>query len=132
MRPYALFLAPLLFGACATLEPVCPQGMQAMVSEQVFFGTDKPGGKVSPVEWADFVDRSVTPRFPQGLTVWPAQGQWRGEQGKVVREPSYILTLVHSGDAVADAAVVALAKDYQQRFAQEAVLRVRSRACVSF
>lgn len=127
-------IVPLgLLAACANFGPSsCPEGSQVWVREEVFFGTDKPGGKVSRDEWADFLGQSVTPRFPQGLTVWPASGQWRDEQGKIVREETYVLTLVHSGDTAAEAALKALTQDYRQRFQQEAVLRVRSTACVSF
>ncbi|MBI3148628.1 MAG: DUF3574 domain-containing protein [Betaproteobacteria bacterium] len=132
LRFTAIFPLCLLAG-CANLAPSnCPEGSQTWVREEVFFGTDKPGGKVSTEDWADFLGKSVTPRFPQGLTVWPASGQWRDEQGKIVREESYVLTLVHSGDTTTEAAVKALTRDYRQRFQQEAVLRVRSSACVSF
>ncbi|CAG0976585.1 hypothetical protein BURK2_01604 [Burkholderiales bacterium] len=132
LRFIALLHLTLLAG-CANLAPSnCPGGSQTWVREEVFFGTDKPGGKVSAEEWADFLGKSVTPRFPQGLTVWPASGQWRDAQGKIVREESYVLTLVHSGDTTAEAAIKALTLDYRQRFQQEAVLRVRSNACVSF
>lgn len=128
-----LILPLTLLTACAHLGlSGCPAGTQAMTSEQVFFGTDKPGGKVSREEWAEFLEKSVTPRFPLGLTVWPASGQWRDEKGRIVREESYVLTLVHAGDAAAENRVNQIAQDYRQRFQQEAVLRVRSRACVSF
>ncbi len=129
-----IVLFPLgLLAACANFgRSGCVEGSQIMVREEVFFGTDKQGGKVSREEWTDFLGQSVTPRFPQGLTVWPASGQWRDEQGRIVREDSYVLTLVHPGDTAAEAAVKALTQDYRQRFQQEAVLRVRSTACVTF
>ena len=59
-----------------------------MVNDQIFLGTDTPSGPVSPQEWTSFLAESVTPRFPQGLTVWQASGQWRGNDGAIVREPS--------------------------------------------
>ena len=89
------------------------------------------GGEVSQGEWDDFLRTVVTPRFPDGLTVWPASGQWRGADGHVVREDSRVLQLLHAADATSDAAIRDIVSNYRRRFDQEAVLRVRSRACVS-
>ena len=42
---------------------------------------------VSESQWARFVDREITPRFPDGLTVFDASGQWRDRaSNKIVRE----------------------------------------------
>jgi hypothetical protein len=61
-------------------------GEQESVNDLLCFGTVKPSGVVTPEEWAAFLAKSVTPRFPAGLTVWQASGQWRNESGGVVRE----------------------------------------------
>jgi Protein of unknown function (DUF3574) len=86
---------------------------------------------VTAAEWADFLGTSVRPRFPQGLTVWQASGQWKGAGGAPVQERSFVLNIVHAGDEASDAAVRAIIAEYKSRFAQEAVLRVGSRSCVS-
>ncbi|WP_158100942.1 DUF3574 domain-containing protein [Variovorax sp. JS1663] len=121
-------------GACASLQPTaCRQGEQALVQDTLYLGTGKPqGGVVTPQEWDDFLQGTVTPRFPQGLSVLPASGQWRGADGAIVRENSYLLQLVHPDDEASDQSVGAIAAAYKSRFQQEAVLRARSRACVSF
>ncbi|MBL8529464.1 MAG: DUF3574 domain-containing protein [Burkholderiales bacterium] len=36
----------------------------------LYFGTDKPSGRVTPEDWAQFLSETVTPRFPAGLTAW--------------------------------------------------------------
>ncbi len=72
-----------------------------MIEARLFFGRnigDRLG--VSQKAWARFVDREVTPRFPDGLTVQDASGQWRDSAtGRLVREPSKILTLLVGADA---------------------------------
>ena len=100
----------------------------------MYFGTAKPtgGGIVTPGEWAEFLRTAVTPRFPQGLTVWPASGQWKTAAGAIAREDSFVLSLVHPGDEHSDRAVRAIAAEYKSRFQQEAVLRVKSAVCASF
>ena len=125
-------LASLLSG-CASLErPACISGEQSTVSEVLYFGMAKPaGGIVTEDEWAAFLRTAVTPRFPAGLTAWPAAGQWRGADGQIVREDSHVLTLLHPADASAEREVQAIIAEYKTRFAQEAVLRVKSNVCTS-
>lgn len=103
-----------------------------MVSEALYFGTAKTDGVVSPADWRTFLDTEVTPRFPQGLSVWQASGQWRSESGQIIREPSYVLNIVHAGGRDTEAAVVEIAGRYKIQFRQEAVLRTRGNTCVSF
>jgi len=120
--------------ACAPLHgPGCARGEQTLVHDSLYFGTGKPqGGTVAPEEWAAFLGSTVTPRFPQGLTVSSAAGQWRGADGTIVRESSQVLQLVHPDDAANERAVQELVAAYKAQFQQEAVLRVKARACVSF
>ena len=73
----------------------------------------------------------ILANFPEGLTAWPASGQWRGADGQVVREDSHVLQLLHPPDAASEQSIRAIVSEYKTRFAQEAVLRVRSRSCMS-
>ena len=91
-----------------------------------------PRGTVSPADWQAFVDAEATPRFPAGLSVWPAAGQWRAGDGALVREQSFVLNIVHAPTPADEAAVVAIVQAYKQRFHQESVLRVASAVCVAF
>jgi hypothetical protein len=132
----SLALAAVVLSAtaasCSTLRPAsCVGGQQAAVQEFVYFGADKPAGEVSSTDWADFLATTVTPRFPAGLTAWQASGQWRSDTGELVHEPSHVLSLVHPADAASETAVGEIVAEYKNRFEQEAVLRVRSPACIS-
>ena len=134
MSPVSYFLLAIaaLLAGCATSRPACAPGEQAAISEWLYFGMAKPaGGVVTPEEWDDFLRTVVTPRFPAGLTAWPASGQWRGADGQVVREDSRVLNLLHPADATSEQSIRAIVAEYRKRFAQEAVLRVRSDACAS-
>ncbi|GAA0765666.1 DUF3574 domain-containing protein [Ideonella azotifigens] len=130
----SLQLGALLMAGCANTPPAlrCAAGETRAISDTLYFGTARPEGAVSPEDWAEFLRSSVTPRFPQGLSVWPAAGQWRGADGAVVREASFVLSLLHEDDAASDAAIRALVADYKRRFLQESVLRVRADVCMSF
>ena len=126
----ALVLA-LTAVACASVEPVCRSGERRAVTESLYFGTARPGGVVSAEEWRDFVNQVATPRFPSGLTSWPASGQWRGASGVIEREASYVLQIIHPDGGTDERAIEEIVREYRKRFEQEAVLRVRSTACVS-
>jgi Protein of unknown function (DUF3574) len=122
-------------GVSADVRPgaSCEAGDAPLVRDVVYFGRNRPdGGIVTDDEWQRFLDEVVTPRFPAGLTVLSASGQWRGEKGTVERERAEVLTLLHSGDEAARLAVGELAAEYKLRFAQEAVLRERMTACTRF
>lgn len=132
MRALTVLLLISALSGCATNPTSCGGRESAHVSEMIYFGMAKPsGGAVTQTEWSEFLRTVVTPRFPSGLTVWPAAGQWRGNDGEVVREASYVLNLLHAPDAKAEADVVAIVTEYKKQFEQEAVLRVRSAACMS-
>jgi len=121
-----------LLAGCATHRSACAPCEQAMINEWIYFGMAKPaGGVVTAEEWDDFLRTFVTPRFPAGLSAWPASGQWRGADGRVVREDSRVLNVLHPADAPSELAIRAIVAEYGKRFAQEAVLRVRSDACAT-
>jgi hypothetical protein len=124
-------LAVLLAGCSAVREPACAPGEQRSVSELLYFGTARQTGVVSAEEWSDFLRSVVTPRFPQGLSAWPAAGQWQSVDGSLTRENSFVLNLVHPESEAAERAVQDVVAEYKSRFQQEAVLRVKSHACTS-
>ena len=133
----ALFMlllgSTVLLSACSpSAELACNSGEQASFEDTLYFGTSKPGAAVTTQEWADFLGGFVTPRFPNGLTVSQAAGQWRGGDGKLIRENSFVLKLVHANDPLSNAAIQEITDEYKAKFQQQVVLRVKSQACVSF
>ena len=112
---------------------LCIAGDTSLVRDVLYFGRNRPGGgTVGDTEWREFLDQFVTPRFPAGLTVVEATGQWKGQSGVVERERSEIVTLLHSGDDAARRLVAEVAEEYKRRFRQEAVLRERTTTCARF
>ena len=114
-----------------TFSPCGPSGI-AHVRTTLYFGLTRPTGRVSEDEWRSFLRQQVTPRFPEGLTVWEAQGQWRRSDGRVARERSKVLLLVHDDTALARATLGELVTAYKQRFEQESVLWESSSVCATF
>ncbi|MFZ1988507.1 MAG: DUF3574 domain-containing protein [Alphaproteobacteria bacterium] len=123
----------LSLAGCAGLHGLCPTGLSRMTSAELIFGRNiATGGSVSDADWAQFLDTEVTPRFPDGLSVFDAQGQWRGPDGTLVREPSKLLLLVIKGTKDEQERIEAIRASYKVRFKQQSVLLVEHRECVSF
>lgn len=114
------------------ITPLTGSSCQSQLSERLFFGLESPDGPVSDAAWEAFLAREVTPRFPAGLTVVDAGGQWRGADGAVDREASRVVEIVHEDSAEATAAVAAIVASYRREFQQEAVLVIRQQvlACL--
>ncbi|WP_232519262.1 DUF3574 domain-containing protein [Caballeronia insecticola] len=127
-----LLSAAMLTACAATPQRNCARGEQRVVSDLVYFGTAKASGAVTQQEWDDFLRVEVTPRFAQGFTVWTANGQWRAADGSILREASYVLSVIHPDDDVSDTSIDIIRAHYRARFAQESTLRVRHAACASF
>lgn len=132
----ATLLATL--AACGSLQPTsksgaCAAGLDPFERDTLYFGRAIPaGGQVTEAQWLRFLDTTVTPAFPQGLTVSDAVGQWRGKAGDVVREPSKLVVLLHPRDAKADESIATIIATYRKDFGQEAVLQERQAVCVRF
>lgn len=105
-----------------------------MVTAELLFGRnigDRPG--VSDAAFADFLAREITPRFPDGLTVVDARGQWRdGERGRIVREPSKLVLLTFRDESKRRESLSTIVELYKDRFRQQSVLTSLRTSCVTF
>ena len=129
---YLVVALAALVAGCAAGRPVCTPREQPAVNDLLYFGTAIPGGGgVTTQEWDEFLRSIVTPLFPAGLSSWAAAGQWRGADGRVVREDSHVLQLLHPADDASEESIRRIIAEYERRFEQEAVLRVRADACTS-
>jgi hypothetical protein len=101
---------------------------------ELFFGTSRPNGPaVNDEKFRRFIDQEITPRFPDGLTQVSGFGQFKNSQGVIVQERSHVIILLYPlSDTDASNRIEAIRVAYKQAFQQESVLRVDSRAGVSF
>ena len=132
-RPLTAAAMSLALAACVSPQHLsCRPGEQLAVQDTLYFGTNRAGGPVTADEWAKFLELSVTPRFPKGFTVSNASGQWRGTDGTIVQESSYVLSVIHPDGAPSEAAIAEIVESYKSAFQQESVLRSRTDSCASF
>lgn len=109
----------------------CGETATAQTRTTLYFGRTRPKGSVSELEWQLFLRDEVTTRFPDGLTTWDAQGQWRGASGVIDHEQSKVLLLVHAETPKARQSVLEVIAAYRKAFDQEAVLWESARVCVA-
>jgi hypothetical protein len=96
------------------------------VRTELFFGTARLDGAVTEAEFLAFLDAEVTPRFPDGLTLLKAHGQFTGDDGILVREESFLLVHLYPLESAkeGDRKIEAIRRRYLKQFQQESVLRV--------
>jgi Xaa-Pro aminopeptidase len=112
-------------------EPSCGLASAVQLRTTLYFGLNRPKGRVTEKDWQVFLKNDVTPRFPQGLTTWDAFGQWQS-QGVIDRERSKVLLLVHPDTQEARESIQAVIARYRRLFEQESVLWEIARVCASF
>jgi Protein of unknown function (DUF3574) len=113
----------------------CSAPLQPMQRIELMFGRNIRGhAGVGDAAWAKFLAREITPRFPDGLTVVDAAGQWLDPTtGRLAHEPSRLVIIVTAGDAPTDdEKIAAIVAAYKQRFRQKSVGVVTSAACAAF
>jgi hypothetical protein len=125
----------LLLAGCAAAPEACPVGAGPATIAEAYFGRNvKTRAPVTDAEWARFMADTVTPAFPDGLTVLDGVGQWRNAEGRISREDSKLLLLVLPGhdQAAASARLAPVTAAWKARFAQESVLTVFRAGCAGF
>lgn len=144
IRAFSVILVCGMLAACqsaprpeaktvSVAAPVAPApAPEVWVKTELYFGlapAEAEGLGLAAAEgtWRSFLDEEVTPRFPDGLTVLDAYGQWRaGEQDTVERVRSRVLVIVHLASPAKRAGINALCEAYKARTGAKSVLVVET------
>ena len=106
-----------------------------MLVAELFFGRDKASRKaVGDAEWADFLAKTVTPSFPDGLTVFDGYGQWRNpETGVIGHSPNVKIVLIAvKRSPELSGRLSAVIDAYKTRFHQQSVGIITRDSCAAF
>ena len=124
--------APATLQAATISQTVTQAPGSTFLRTELYFGSQKPKGQVTPGQFDWFVDKVVTPRFPDGLTQLTGKGQFLGSGGPI-EEKSFVLILLYPvNDKQANQEIEEIRTSYKVLFQQESVLRADSRDLVSF
>jgi hypothetical protein len=129
--------APPLIAAAVAAETAalsCPGATKPHQVAELSFGRDIGHSiGVSEQAWARFVAHELSPRFPDGLTITDAVGQWRNPtSGRTVQEPTKQVEIVLAGKDDDEARLEAVVAAYKHDFSQHSVVVIVRTACVSF
>lgn len=123
--------APTLTG-----DPAHPGQTQRWVDTRLYFGlgpADHPEQGISEARWREFLDREVTPRFPDGLSVAEVYGQWQGKEQKMPeRLRSKVLIIDYPDNQQNREKIDAIRAAWKHQTGDQSVLRVTQPAEVSF
>jgi len=148
----ALMLSGLLLSACAATVPSHstsstlagdashPDAAKNWLRTELYFGVgvisdagEEANVAANEKRWRDFLDREVTPRFPDGLSVFDVYGQWRTQgQSHVERLHSKVIMLLHADAPKQRADLDAIRAAWKKETGDLSVLRVSQPADVSF
>lgn len=100
---------------------------------ELYFGLSRPDGSlVTDNEWKEFLDKEVTPRFPDGFTVLDGSGQYRDKKSVIAKEQSKVLIVLYSKKdrKKSGAKIDEIRAAYSRQFNQESVMRMDLRCSV--
>ncbi len=118
----------LLAGCTPPPDPCADLGAHQALAATLLFG-----GAVGADAWADFLRDAVTPRFPDGLTVYEGHGQWRDPRnGRIGAEPSRVLLIAAPAAPATARGLAEIAEAYKARFGQQSVGVLVAPTCASF
>lgn len=125
-------LVPHMIAAESPKRPT--SASEVWVRTELYFGTNKPNNQpVSEAEFGAFVEKEVSERFPDGLTLLTGYGQFRSAAGAIIREKSFVLILFYPPQQQdANKKIQDIRQTYKAQFEQESVLRVDGFSVVSF
>ncbi len=133
-----LALLQLLPSGCGAApdDRVHPVRAQGWVETRLYFGlgpANQPSRGIDEAAWRGFLDREVTPRFPGGLSVVAAYGQWQGpREAAPERLRSRILVIDYPDTAENRGRIEAIRLAWRRLTGDLSVLRVTQPAAVSF
>lgn len=103
---------------------------------RLYFGTERSDGRnpVGQGEFMRFLDREITPAFPEGLTVHDGYGQWRGKDGKAVREDAYEVVLLYPEKEAGERSgrIERIRQAYEDQYQQDSVGRSDDKLTAEF
>ncbi|PSJ73226.1 DUF3574 domain-containing protein [Sphingobacteriales bacterium UPWRP_1] len=125
---FFVFLACLgNFTSCLVYES------HRLTRTELYFGLAKPDGTyITEKDWQVFADSVITPAFSEGSTIINGSGQWLGNNGRLISEPSKVVIVFSKMSKKQSRKIEQVRQQYKTLFKQEAVMRVDEKMRVGF
>jgi hypothetical protein len=128
----------LLLGGCICVRPNCQQAVELTqhcptVRIEMFFGLSKGQAEtITASDWNKFVDSVITPKFPNGLSIYDASGQWKDSTGTIIKEGTKVVLIVSENNDKVFSSIDEIRTAYKKQFDQESVMLIFSCADARF
>jgi Protein of unknown function (DUF3574) len=130
----------MLLAACASGSEPPPSyqcllpGEKRILVAEVLFGRDIPGrAPLGEAEWGAFAAGTITANFPDGFTVFDAEGQWRNPAtGRIARQPTKVLLVAAPRGPDLAPRLSVVIEAYKARFHQQSVGVITRDSCAAF
>jgi Protein of unknown function (DUF3574) len=111
----------------------CQAPARSMQAIELMFGRSVDGRLVvGERDWVRFLAREITPRFPDGLSVVDAAGQYKTVDGVIAHEPSKIVIIIAPEGSETQDRIAVIEAAYKKQFRQQKVVVVTRTVCASF
>ena len=98
---------------------------------KLYFGMSSDRGDISEQDFKNFLDTAITIRFPEGLTIYDASGQWN-EKNQILHEKTKVIEIAAYDSSNVLNKVNAIRTSYKTIFHQSSVLLIRENVLVDF
>jgi hypothetical protein len=131
--------APTAISATLQGDAARPAAARGWARSELYFGVgsedsgNRTDAGISDAQWRAFLDKEVTTRFPDGLTVFDAYGQWLSrDRAAPSRLKSKVLVILHEDTPQRTADIEAIRLAWKQATKHQSVLWSKQAAEVSF
>lgn len=109
----------------STAAPASAATPVEWVKTEIYFGRDLPGGQeISRWAWTDFMDKVLSRHFPKGLTVYEAYGQMQHADGRIEKQSTWVVAVVHPKDPAIDKTIREIIEGFRKQFSKAQVAHV--------
>ena len=103
------------------------------IRSEIYFGTAIPGGgQVSRSQFRKFLDQVVTKSFPAGLTVYQVYGQMEDSSGKIIKQETAIVEIIHPPKPGFKTTIDSVISEYRSRFKGAQAMYLQSPTTAEF
>ena len=111
----------MLLSLCFVLVCVFPALAQTVERSdgawyRLHLGTGVGDKAVSTELLRSFIDKEITPKFPEGFTINDSRGQWKSDEYGLIRERTIVIDILCPDTSESGEKVAAIARAYVERF----------------
>ncbi|MCY4262651.1 MAG: DUF3574 domain-containing protein [Candidatus Dadabacteria bacterium] len=112
----------------------CPDGTEPYTEYRLFFGRGDANNRqvVTDEDWGRFLEDTITPEFPDGLTLIDAYGQYTDSDEVLIKEDTKVLIILVPSDGGSASGIDRIINEYKRRFIRTSVLRQVISTCAIF